>query len=465
MKPEHLLQAQQLFPDVNITTDGHAFLGSFIGAPEATEKFVNEKIDEWSKDIDALVEIAQSEPQLAYSAYVFGSARRWQFVCRTTPGISQHLKRLEDQIKEKLIPAILGGRQVSDEQRQIFSLPARLGGLGFQDPSVESDFEYECSVRMTNQLASAIYNQDEQLHVDEDMQSEARIEVLQQKSARQMALLASIKEECSPAMARLIELSAEKGASGWLTSLPLADCGFRLNKQQFVDALCMRYDFALDNTPRKCACGEAYSINHCLTCKNGGFVNIRHNTVRDTTHSLLKEVCKDVQTEPALLPVTGEDLPPGTNISDGARQDLSALGFWLPLNRAFFDVRVVNPLAQTNAAKKIPIMYRHHEGAKKREYLARILQVEKGSFSPLIFSCTGGMAPEASRFIKELAFKLSIKRGDPYSQTVNFVRRRIRFDILRVCIISLRGERGMGTLKSKKMAELDLAQCNLSEHY
>ena len=266
-------------------------------------------------------------------------------------------------------------------------------------------------------------------------------------------------------MSRLIDLSAEKGASAWLTSLPLADCGFRLNKQQFVDALCMRYDLVLDNTPRRCACGEVYSVNHCLTCKNGGFVNIRHNTVRDTTQALLKEVCKDVQAEPALLPVTGEDLQRGANASDRARVDICALGFWLPLNRAFFDVRVVNPLAQTNAAKKIPDMYHLHESAKKHEYNARILQVEKGSFTPLIFSCTGGMAPEASRFIKELAFKLSSKRGDPYSQTVNFVRRRIRFDILRVCVISLRGERGLGTVKAKKMAELDLAQCNLIEHY
>ena len=75
-KPQYLLQAQELFPDVNITTDGHKYLGSFIGNEEATKIFIEEKVKEWTKDIDALAEIAQSEPQLAYNAYVFGTSRR-----------------------------------------------------------------------------------------------------------------------------------------------------------------------------------------------------------------------------------------------------------------------------------------------------------------------------------------------------------------------------------------------------
>ena len=73
--------------------------------------------------------------------------------------------------------------------------------------------------------------------------------------------------------------------------------------------------------------------------------------MRDTTHEILSEVCNDVRIEPSLLPVTGEELPPGTNTKDGARADVSALGFWLPLNRAFFYVKVVNPFAQTDITR------------------------------------------------------------------------------------------------------------------
>ena len=81
----------------------------------------------------------------------------------------------------------------------------------------------------------------------------------------------------------------------------------------------MRYDLKLRDVPRKCACGQDYSINHCLTCKRGGFVIIRHNAIRDTLAEVLSEVCKDVKIEPALLPVTGEALPAGSNTADGAR--------------------------------------------------------------------------------------------------------------------------------------------------
>ena len=142
---------------------------------------------------------------------------------------------------------------------------------------------------------------------------------------------------------KIIKLSCQKGASSWLTSLPLKELGFRLNKQQFDDAICMRYDFQPKDVPKNCACGHEYSINHCLSCKVGDFIHMRHDSVRDSIHDLIKEVCKDVQKEPVLLPLTGEELPPGSNTTTGARSDISALGFWNPMCRAFFDVRVFNP--------------------------------------------------------------------------------------------------------------------------
>ena len=159
-------------------------------------------------------------------------------------------------------------------------------------------------------------------------------------------------------------------------------------------------------------------------------MNIRHNAVRDTTSNLMKEVSKDVKVEPRLLPVTGEDLPPGSNLMDGARSDISALSFWNPLSRAFFDIRVFNPLAQSNWKKDISAMYAQHENEKKREYNDRILQIVKGSFSPLIFSCSGGAAPEAEKFLKRLAKLISEKKLEPYSQVISFIRRRICFDLL-----------------------------------
>ena len=153
VKPEHEERARALFPDINVTSEGRRCLGSFIGNEAATRKYVKDQIEEWKADINDLANIAETEPQLAYSAYVYGTSHRWQFLCRTTPHISEYLAELEDIIKEKLIPALLGGRPISNEMRRIFSLPARHGGLAILNPVEEADFQYYSSVTITSQLA------------------------------------------------------------------------------------------------------------------------------------------------------------------------------------------------------------------------------------------------------------------------------------------------------------------------
>ena len=341
----------------------------------------------------------------------------------------------------KLIPSILSGREISDEMRYIFRLPVRMGGMGFLDPSAEAEFEYENSKIATEQLTKAIFEQNSCLEVDDSLYKEAIGKIRQRKNERLQYLMENVKDRVDEKMVKLLELSSEKGASLWLTSLPIKKLGFRTNKQQFDDAICMRYDIPLKDVPRKCVCGKSYSINHCLTCATGGFVHMRHNKVRDTLAEIIEEICKDVTTEPPLIPLTGETLNAGANTTDNARSDVSAIGLWQPLEKAFIDIAVFNPLAQTNWNQSIDQMYSTHEQRKKREYNERILQVEHGSFTPAIFSCSGGASHEAERLIKQVAAKLAKKKGEQYSDVVNYVRKRIRFDILKTCLLSFRGNK------------------------
>ena len=72
--------------------------------------------------------------------------------------------------------------------------------------------------------------------------------------------------------------------------------------------------------------------------------------------------------EPMLPPVTNEELPAGSNVTDGTRADVGSLGFWNPLSQEFFDIRVANLLAKTNLKRESSCMYEDHEKAKKKEY-------------------------------------------------------------------------------------------------
>ena len=81
-------------------------------------------------------------------------------------------------------------------------------------------------------------------------------------------------------MKRNMELAQEKGAGAWLTTVPIQSLGFALNKQQFRDALCLRYGWKVPHTSNYCHCKKENSIDHALSCKTGGYVVFRHNRLR-----------------------------------------------------------------------------------------------------------------------------------------------------------------------------------------
>ena len=51
-----------------------------------------------------------------------------------------------------------------------------------------------------------------------------------------------LEKELPPSTLLQLELLSEKGASSWLTSLPLKEYGFLLNEQEFQDAISLRYN-------------------------------------------------------------------------------------------------------------------------------------------------------------------------------------------------------------------------------
>ena len=70
------------------------------------------------------------------------------------------------------------------------------------------------------------------------------------------------------------------------------------------------------------------------------------------------------------------------------------------------------------------------------------------------------MGTEAEIFVKRLAKKMTLKdQSSDYSNNMSFVRRRLRFDLLRTTLIAIRGYRGKLPQKitaAQKITELDL---------
>jgi len=55
--------------------------------------------------------------------------------------------------------------------------------------------------------------------------------------------LDQLKTSISGKTLRAVDLATQKGASTWLTVLPIRDMNFDLNKSEFRDAVKLRYDW------------------------------------------------------------------------------------------------------------------------------------------------------------------------------------------------------------------------------
>ena len=78
---------------------------------------------------------------------------------------------------------------------------------------------------------------------------------------------------------------------------------------------------------------------------------------------------------------------------------------------------------------------------KKRHYNERVLQVENGSFTPLVFSVYGGMGQECQHFFRRLCGLIADKRDQRVSEVTTWLRTKTSFALLRSALMCIRGTR------------------------
>ena len=302
VKEEHKESATKTFMDtgVNIITEGKRHLGVAIGSYSFTKEYVTRKVHEWSEEVRQLAHIAISQPHAAYAAFTHGLSGRWTYLLRTIPNVQDLFLLLENAIQQHFIPALTGLPPCSKLERNLLALLVRHGGLGIVNPTTLSSPYYQASELLIKPLVSIIVSQETNKTVDPDTVIASKRDVRDMNRRRHAQQACTVKDELPENLKRHAELASKKGASSWLSVLPIAEHGFYLHKREFRDALCLRYNWQLNDIPWTCNCGAQVTVNHVIVCHMGGFLTIRHNEVRDMTASLLTEVCHNVATEPPL---------------------------------------------------------------------------------------------------------------------------------------------------------------------
>src|SRR6185437_2821251 len=197
---------------------------------------------------------------------------QWTFLARSMPDLAELFTRLEEVIRMEFLPALLR-RDVTHIERDVLSLPARLGGLGITKPNVDCVNSHENSVKLSTPLIRLILRQEKYLD-PEDIRMDVfhgRNEIDQETEKLQKLKLEQLLEIAPDSLKAAMKTTVEKGASSWVTTTPLHEHGTVLHKGDFVDAVYMRYGWALPELPTSCACGAAFSLQHSLDCKLGGY--------------------------------------------------------------------------------------------------------------------------------------------------------------------------------------------------
>ena len=419
---------------IKLKVTGQRHLGAVVGSQEFKDEYMNKLIDDWTNMIKMLSEYGQTQPHASYSAFILGVRHKMTYFMRTMEELGDKLVEVDKVLDEKLIPALFGC-PVSQLERRILSMPVRFGGLGIPVLSQLAKEEYKASSAVTRELIDAMKG------TESENQGDLK-KIVDERKKMQEQEYQTILAECDTKLARELEQAKEKGSSNWLTVIPLRKYGFSLTKSEFRDSLLLRYGKDLPRLPKTCACGTDMTINHALNCARGGYVIIRHNAIRDFLAEKLSEVCSDVQIEPQLQPLEGEVFSTRTVLTgEHARPDIRARDFYRQGQQSFFDIKMLNPNSDSYAALATKKVYEQAERKKRALYNERILEVEHGTFAPLIFSVTGGAGPETQVLIKILCDKITRKNNQSYPCVVNFIKCKLAFLIRKLVLLCVRGTR------------------------
>ena len=78
------------------------------------------------------------------------------------------------------------------------------------------------------------------------------------------------------------------------------------------------------------------------------------------------------------------------------------------------------------------------------------MEIEQDTFTPLVFTTTGGiadegvMADECVKYHSRLAELIAIKKGESYSSAISLIRAKVSFPNVRSAILWFRGSRSRG---------------------
>ena len=262
-------------------------------------------MEQRASKVSKLARFAETQPHAAHTTFKHGLSSEWTYLSRLVQFLEEYLQLLEDVIRRDLLPS-LTGQAVSDLERRLLSLLARLGETAVCNPVHETRPQFDqasaaiapmghhiCSAHEdSGDFMEALGLQYEGLVVG---RKEERLRFRKRRMTSTASLISMVNMPCHSHKRRVHR-------SGW-TTVAMDEHAFSLSRGDLRDAICLRYGWKPPHKPNHCSDGEPFTVEHALSCSRGGYVFLRHNEVRDLLTDLLSDTCNNVTAEPHLQPV------------------------------------------------------------------------------------------------------------------------------------------------------------------
>ena len=183
-------------------------------------------------------------------------------------------------------------------------------------------------------------------------------------------LFGELLNELPADQVRAVKRINEGSLSAWLTALPIAAENFDLSEVEFRDALSVRYNKNLIASP-----------TFCDSCQS--------------VDDLASLVWKDVKRELVIREHNPQDETPASIA------DLFCRGVYVRQGGASFDIRV----SDTDAIfyqNRSPMSVLHSAEVEKKTKYSDACQERHMSFTPLVVSVDGMLAPEFASFLRRI---------------------------------------------------------------
>ncbi|KAL5515153.1 hypothetical protein EMCRGX_G000280 [Ephydatia muelleri] len=416
---------------------GHGDLSSF--PPEMKVSRVP-NLEILAKLLSQLAEVGAEDPQVAFLLLRQCAAFcKLVHLARSTPPsyIADGLALFDKDVRQCFSECT--ALDTSDIDWMQAQLSLSRGGLGLRSLACHSVTAYLAS------LSSSGFDKSFNLHLSESIALFNELvpaadsiteELLATSNLRQHTLSSKIEDQqfqqlfdlSSPAhRARLLSVSSRHAASGWLTVIPSPGLNLHLEPNEFQVAI--KWRLGMDVSFGSCC---PYCPNHrldplghhALTCKHGGDVVLRHNSLRDVFVESCHRACLGGQIE------VGSGL--GLDRLHSCPADV-LVNNWHLGKPAAFDLTItspLNPITLTEAGVRCGSSALFAEVRKHNANDSKCAELGWVCI-PLAVESYGCWGTEAQQSFSRLAARLAIQMGCSKSQATTIVYQRLSLSLMR----------------------------------